>query len=329
MPHPIAVIAPVERGAVHALSFEMLTCASALREIERLPVTLLAAGTALAAAAESLARRSGLPVTAVDFAETDDCGEDRVADALAEELRLLAPAYVLLPHTTQGVSLAGALATVLKAACITGVEEVVNADGRVHFTRPVHGGKFMAQVASEAAVTVLTIPPGAFLPAEEVQPAGTQVTVRPAAPATGVIRRVGSKPSPADTAALADARVIVAAGRGIGDPENLHLVKQLAARFAKSAVAGSRVVCDLGWLPYSCQVGATGMIVSPELYIACGISGAVQHVMGMRSSKFVVAINTDPNAAIFREADVCVVENVIAFIPTLLAELESAAPQPS
>jgi electron transfer flavoprotein alpha subunit len=100
----------------------------------------------------------------------------------------------------------------------------------------------------------------------------------------------------------------------------------LAALFAKSAVAGSRIVCDMGWLGYQSQVGVTGTTVSPQLYIACGISGAVQHVMGMQGSECIVAINKDPSAAIFQVADICIVEDLTTFIPEFIRvyrELES------
>jgi len=121
---------------------------------------------------------------------------------------------------------------------------------------------------------------------------------------------------------ITEAGVIVSAGQGLGDKENLDLIYQLAALFAKSAVAGSRIVCDLGWLEYRCQVGVTGATVSPQLYIACGISGAVQHVMGMRNSEYIVAINKDPAAAIFQVADICIVEDLTTFIPALIEVYE-------
>ena len=121
---------------------------------------------------------------------------------------------------------------------------------------------------------------------------------------------------------ITEAGVIVSAGQGLGDKENLDLIYQLAALFAKSAVAGSRIVCDLGWLEYRCQVGVTGATVSPQLYIACGISGALQHVMGMRNSEYIVAINKDPAAAIFQVADICIVEDLTTFIPAFIEEYE-------
>jgi electron transfer flavoprotein alpha subunit len=131
-------------------------------------------------------------------------------------------------------------------------------------------------------------------------------------------RSTGIKQAEADMTGITEADVIVSVGQGLGDKENLDLIYQLAALFPKSAVAGSRIVCDLGWLEYSCQVGVTGATVAPQLYIACGISGAVQHVMGMRSSGYVVAINKDPAAAIFQVADICVIEDLATFIPTFI-----------
>ena len=136
-------------------------------------------------------------------------------------------------------------------------------------------------------------------------------------------RSLGIKQAEADTSGISEADVLISAGMGIGDEENLEFIYALADLFPKSAVAGSRIVCDQGWLEYKCQVGVTGATVSPGLYIACGISGAVQHVSGMRGSGFIVAINTDPAAAIFHTADVCIVEDLKTFIPAFMEEYES------
>jgi electron transfer flavoprotein alpha subunit len=112
--------------------------------------------------------------------------------------------------------------------------------------------------------------------------------------------------------------VVVAAGKGIGREENLALIRRLAAIFPKGAVGASRLVCDAGWLPYPHQVGVTGKTVAPKLYLACGISGTIQHVTGMRGSRCIVAINTDPRAAIFQVAHYGIVEDLTTFIPLLL-----------
>jgi electron transfer flavoprotein alpha subunit len=119
---------------------------------------------------------------------------------------------------------------------------------------------------------------------------------------------------------LGDADVIVSAGRGVRNPENIHLLEELAKIFPKSALGGSKAACDLGWLAYQHQIGITGQTVSPRLYIACGISGSVQHISGMRGSQTIIGINSDPDASIFNVADYGIVENLETFIPTLLEE---------
>ena len=124
---------------------------------------------------------------------------------------------------------------------------------------------------------------------------------------------------------MAEAEVIVSAGKGIGRKENLEIIERLAALFPKSAVAGSRSVCDSKWLDRDRQVGLTGSVVNPRLYIAAGISGSTQHIAGMRSSGFVVAINTDPNAAIFNVSDVCIVEDLKTFVPLFIDSHEKGA----
>jgi electron transfer flavoprotein alpha subunit len=122
---------------------------------------------------------------------------------------------------------------------------------------------------------------------------------------------------------LKDAEVIVSAGRGIGKRENLSLLKRLASFFPRSAIGASRSVCDLGWLEHKHQIGTTGQNVSPRLYIACGISGAFQHVSGIRGAQTIIAINTDPHAGIFQVAHYCINEDLNTFIPVLLEELSN------
>jgi electron transfer flavoprotein alpha subunit len=123
---------------------------------------------------------------------------------------------------------------------------------------------------------------------------------------------------------LSQAKVIISAGRGIGEAENLDLIRKLAAAIPQAVVCGSRPIIDQGWLSYDRQVGVTGATVSPDLYLACGISGAAQHVSGMQGSALVVSINTDAMAAIFNQSDFCIVEDVTVFIPTLLEKLSEA-----
>ena len=132
-------------------------------------------------------------------------------------------------------------------------------------------------------------------------------------------RPLGLLPAPDEAADLAAAEVIVSAGRGIGGEENIELLRRLASLFSRAAIGASRAVCDAGWLPCRYQIGQTGKTISPRLYIACGISGALQHLAGMRGSQCIVAVNRDPQAAIYRVADVAVVEELVSFLPLLIA----------
>ncbi|MFO7599853.1 MAG: electron transfer flavoprotein subunit alpha/FixB family protein, partial [Candidatus Desulfacyla sp.] len=134
---------------------------------------------------------------------------------------------------------------------------------------------------------------------------------------SGRTRYRGTRQAEADTTDITTAPILVAVGNGIGDQENVSLAHRLARCLPKAAVAGTRIICDRGWLGYDRQVGVSGAIVTPSLYIACGISGASQHVMGMRGAGYVIAINTDPRAPIFNEADICIVEDITRFIPLI------------
>lgn len=321
----IIVIAEYRQGEVKPATMELVTAASELKEKSAGDITLVLSGSSVQSAAAHLADSTGYAVLGLEIDESAGYMEEQCAAALSAEIESDPPEYVCIAHTVRGVSLAGTLAAKLNAACITGVEKIGEIDGCVNFLRSVSGGKFTATVASNAATTIVTIQPGIY---ERFRPAGgarRQMDIHTVTPRENRIRVLGQKPAITGAADLANARVIVAAGQGIGSPENLDSIHRLAACFSNSAVAGTRIVCDLGWLGYNRQVGVSGNTVAPDLYLACGISGALQHLMGMRGSKFIVAVNTDPNAAIFREADVCIVEDLKAFIPAFLDILNPSA----
>lgn len=318
----VALIAEHCRNEVGPATFELMAAATRLLASSPGDIRLLLAGSSIRPAAEQLAARCGCPVLGLELGSSVDYLQEQSAAALAAEIGLDPPDYVCIAHTVRGVCLAGTLAAGLEAACITGVEEIVKADNALQFRRSTNGGKFVATIASNAPTTILTIQPGAFEPLDSIGASEKEVAIKDVAPPRGNIKLAGQKPAVAGAADLANASVIIAAGQGIGEQDNLDLIRRLAACFPKAAVAGSRIVCDLGWLNYNRQVGVSGNTVAPDLYFACGISGAVQHLMGMRGSKFVVAVNTDPTAPIFREADVCIVEDLKTFIPAFIDALD-------
>jgi electron transfer flavoprotein alpha subunit len=227
---------------------------------------------------------------------------------------------IALLHTSRSQDYAATLAVKLDAACVSGIQGLVMQDGVPIFQRAVLGGKYMAGVKAGDRPVVLTVLPGYFKFEGDASQSEVVETRQPSLPVTRT-RLIEIKESTTE-ADLTQAATVVAAGRGIGSEENLDLLSRLAALFPKSVVAGSRIVCDAGWLPYHRQVGVTGATVAPELYLACGISGAFQHLAGMSGSRFVVAINRDPHAAIFNAADVGVVEDLNTFLPLLIEAIE-------
>ena len=206
----------------------------------------------------------------------------------------------------------------LKAACITGVSAVSVQEDMICFSRDVYGGKINADMLSNTETTVLTVQPGSYGPAPDKGLPEGNVYLKSMAVSPQTSTTLSTTPFQTSDLDLSAARVIVSAGRGIGEEENLELNRNLASVMPQSVVCGSRPVIDLGWLAYDRQIGVTGATVTPDLYLACGISGAAQHVSGMKGSGFIVAINTDPMAAIFNLSDICIVEDLTTFIPVLL-----------
>lgn len=291
-------------------------------------VALLGEGHALATAARAVARE-GVDVLAIsgDGLVTYTC--EAYCRVLTAEIQPLQPAYVCTPHTSRGMEWAPRLAAQLGADCIGGIDAVELTEEGPYFLKDLYGGKVKGRFAPAGGTTFLTIQPGAFRyqPVESVAPGrllSKRIQVDGGCLAT---EHLATLPAPGDSGALTEARTIVAAGNGIGSEENLALIHSLADCFPHAAVAGTRIVCDRGWLAYDRQVGVTGVTVAPALYIACGISGATQHRVGMRGSRFVVAVNSDPNAPIFNEADLCVVEDLESFIPLLVSLLEDSSAQ--
>jgi electron transfer flavoprotein alpha subunit len=207
-------------------------------------------------------------------------------------------------------------ASSLSAVC--GVEE----DPEPVFQRRILNGKILQDVRPlKDRPVVVTVVPGTESPygSTTSQPGSVKIYETEEPPTR--TRVLGYVEPPASSVNLREAEVIIAAGRGVGDEDNLERIHELAGLFKRSAVGASRPLCDAGLLPIACQVGMTGQTVSPKLYIACGISGAVQHTMGMKTSDVVVAINTDKNALFFREAHYCVVADLHEFIPVLIEKI--------
>ena len=314
---PIIVIVPHDNGRLSPPADGLIACAHAVASLDPAPIEAVVAGGRPMDAAHASARRFGLPVTALSSpGAVDECDPAVIAD-LAGLIAERQAHWVLVADTGGGRHAAGALATRLKAACIGQVLAVSGRRGRLVWRRAVYGGKFLAAVRTETPITVVTVSPGAFRPVNPPRAEAGRVEIRTGSIGNGRRRLRQRLAGNTAAAGLTAARLILAVGNGIGDADNIALVRRLAALLPGAALAGSRPVCDRGWLPYSRQVGLTGTTVSPVLYLACGISGAPQHLAGMSGAGVVVAINKDPHAAIFRHADLCVVEDLITFLPLL------------
>jgi len=224
------------------------------------------------------------------------------------------PQLVVLPHSSYGWDLAPRLAAALQAAQISEVVEVK--DGQL--VVPACNSKLRRTVKPSTGLSVVTLQAGAFTPSAE--PSGTPQVVKLEAAAGGDIEFQGYEAAEATGVDLSKAEVIVSAGRGIGKPENLALVEALA-KALKGEYGASRPVVDAEWADHSRQVGTTGQTVSPKLYVACGISGAIQHLAGMKKSEFVIAINTDKDAPIGEVADVLAVADLKQLLPVLTEKL--------
>lgn len=242
-------------------------------------------------------------------------------DGYAATVASLAGQYaaIVFPATATGKDLAPRVAARLEQGCATDVTALDVQGGAIQVTRPVYAGKALQQVRLTGKPAILSIRPNTFQPAQAGK-AGTQESV--AVPAfTQRVTVKAIKAAASATLDVAEAPVVISGGRGLKEPGNFKLLEDLAQAFGNAAVGASRAVVDAGWREHGAQVGQTGKTVSPGLYIAVGISGAIQHLAGMRTAKVIVAINRDKDAPIFKVADYGIVGDLFEVVPRLTEEV--------
>ncbi|MCX8017318.1 MAG: FAD-binding protein [Rhodocyclaceae bacterium] len=308
----VLVIAEHDQGHLKKATLCAISCAAQLGEVH-----VLVAGSGCAAAAEQAARLAGVARVRV-------CDDARYAHPLAAVLAPLIVSasagytHLLAAATTFGKDVMPRVAALLDVAQISEVIAIVAPDT---FKRPIYAGNGIATVQSVDAVKVLTVRATAF-DAAKVQDAAGQAPIETLSPVAAPThtRFVGQTLAQSDRPELTAARVVVSGGRGMGSAENFQLLDRLADKLG-AAVGASRAAVDAGFAPNDWQVGQTGKIVAPELYIAVGISGAIQHLAGMKDSKVIVAINKDPEAPIFQVADYGLVADLFQAVPELTAAL--------
>jgi electron transfer flavoprotein alpha subunit len=305
-------------GEVKKVTLELLTAARRLGT-----PSVVWTGPGSSAGVARLAEYGAEKVYVADSADFAGYVVAPAAELLASLVASAAPAAVLVPGTTEGKEIAGRLAVKTGSGVLTdAVDVVAGADGAPVAEQPNFGGAITVHSLVKSGTPIIAVRPNAISPEPSAGAAVVEAVsfaASDAAKAASVVERVvaakGERPD------LTEAQIVVSGGRGTGSEEGFKIIEKLADALG-AAVGASRAVTDAGWYPHQFQVGQTGKTVSPQLYMAVGISGAIQHRAGMQTSKTIVAINKDPEAPIFEIADFGVVGDLFQVVPQLLDEIE-------
>lgn len=316
MTQGVLVITETADGAFRKVTFEALTTGRRVADAFGAPLTAAVLGRSIEPLTGEPARYGADKVLAVDHTALEAYDTDTYTRAAAELIGREKPRAVILGATAQGKDMAGRLAARLDAPVAMECIDVRVENGAVAATRPVHGGKVLAEVAFSGETAILAIRPNAM----PIAKAPGKGEVEKVVPEIGdprltlVDRRVET-----GKVDLTEADVVVSGGRGMGGGD-FSILEELADVLG-GAVGASRSAVDEGWRPHADQVGQTGKVVTPNLYIACGISGAIQHLAGMSSAKVIVAVNKDPEAPIFGKADYGIVGDLFEVVPRITEEV--------
>jgi electron transfer flavoprotein alpha subunit len=307
----ILVVAEHDNQSLKGSTLHALAAAAALGG----DVEVLVAGSACKAVADAAAKAQGVAkVLMADAPHYKDELAENVAPLVAELAKNYS--HVLAPATTFGKNFMPRVAALLDVAQISDIVEVKGADT---FVRPIYAGNAMATVQSKDPIKVITVRTTGFDAVPDSGGSASVETVSPGADA-GVSSLVGRELTKSERPELTAARIVISGGRGMGSAENFKLLEPLADKL-NAAMGASRAAVDAGFVPNDWQVGQTGKIVAPELYVAVGISGAIQHLAGMKDSRVIVAVNKDEEAPIFQVADYGIVGDLFKIVPDLVKEL--------
>jgi len=313
----VLIVGEVQNGALREASLELVSIARSLGS----EVVSLVLGKGIGGIAEELSKKGGGKVLAADDAALEHYSSDTHAAVIAKAVEAESPTLILISNTPNGWDVAGKVAAALDAAAVTDVFKVQAEGDDWLFTRRMFNGKFDAQLQAKGR-TVATVQPGATS-AYAGTDAGSVQTLSVA----GLSSRstfVETRKATAGGHDLTKAEIVVSGGRGLQKPENFDAVLQPLCDALGAQMGASRPVVDAGWKPHAYQVGSSGQIVSPKLYIAVGISGAIQHLVGMKGANYIVAINKDADAPIFEVANLGVVGDLFEVVPALVEAVKQA-----
>ncbi|MGO9125043.1 MAG: electron transfer flavoprotein subunit alpha/FixB family protein [Terriglobales bacterium] len=327
MPDTILVIVEQREGKLNRVSWETLVAGQALAAETGWTLEAAVVGSGVAGFAGEIAAQKVSKVYAVESAKLEPYTPDAFSAALKQLLESKQPKLVLMPHTYQVRDFVPKLATAMGRTAISDCIGYKKDGAKLVFTRQMFQGKLAVDVSFACdAPWFVTFQNGAFR-GDKVEAGASAAPVETVNVniSDGVVR---NKPQAVFKEAkqavdLTQAEIIVAIGRGIKEQKNIELAKQLAEALG-GEIAASRPICDSGWLPMDRQIGSSGQTVAPKLYLALGISGAIQHIVGMKGSRTIVAVNKDSEAPIFEIADYAVVGNLFDIVPPLIEEVKKA-----
>jgi electron transfer flavoprotein alpha subunit len=327
MPDTILVVVEQREGKLNRVSWETITAGQTIAGQTGWTLEAAVVGSSVASIAGEVAEKKVAKVYAIESAKLEPYTPDAFAHVLKQFLATHPVKVVLMPHTYQVRDFVPKLATAMGTTAISDAVGCRYEGGKLLVTRQMFQGKFVADVSfTGSGPLFVTFQNGAFR-ADKVEAGIARAPVQTVSVDVpdGVVR---NKPQEVfkevkQAVDLTQAEIIVSVGRGIKEQKNIDLAKQLADALG-GEIAASRPICDNGWLPMDRQVGSSGQTVAPKLYLALGISGAIQHIVGMKGARSIVAINKDSEAPIFEIADIAVVGNLFEIVPPLIEEVKKA-----
>jgi electron transfer flavoprotein alpha subunit len=311
------VYAELNQGNLSSTSLELMALARELGDVEA-----VALGGGAKAAAATLGKHGAKVVHVNEDAAFDDFIAEPAADALASLYKEQAPDLILFGFTPDSREVAGRLAARLEVGLISNAGNILATGGAFVAKVPYFGGAKLASMKANKKPAIVLVRPKSFEPAEvggNAEVKELAISIEAGSKRAHITERVVEA---SEKVKLEDAKIVISGGRGLGGPDNFPLLEELANALG-GAVGASRAVVDAGWVPYSMQVGQTGKSVRPRVYIAVGISGAMQHTVGMKASKVIIAINKDAEAPIMKMADLGVVGDALKIVPALTAAVKA------